>query len=57
MKWACKQQYFDDGRVFKQVYSVSDDAMDSEKSTAGYDEYVDVFDTRAEAEEFRKQDA
>lgn len=51
MKYACIQQYFDNGKVKAFVQSV-DDKVDEFKSNLDCDLYVDVFDTKQEADKW-----
>jgi len=57
MKYACRQRYFDNGLVTAVVYPVIDENYKGyRKEFATCDEYVDVFDSKKEAEQC-KQDA
>jgi hypothetical protein len=52
MKFACIQQYFDNGKVSARVQSVPDDREDSFTSNKDEDLYIDIFETKVEAEKF-----
>ena len=56
MKYACLQRYFDTGKVKAFVTeAVGEYASDYTKSLQRYDEYCDVFDTRTEADQYRRE--
>ena len=54
MKYACIQQYFDNGKVKAFVQPVADDEKDKFISDMDKDLYIDVFDTKKQAEDFAK---
>ena len=56
MKYAVKTKFFDNGRVSATVFSCDENMKANSKSYPSYDEYIDIFDTREEAENW-KQDA
>jgi hypothetical protein len=59
MKYMVIQKYYDTGRTSASIVSIDDndprvkaDGYHKEHST--FDEYIDIFDTEHEAEQFRK---
>lgn len=55
-KYACIQKFYDSGKVTAIVEPVDDDyAVDRHQSLSKYDLYIDVFESRKEADTWRKQ--
>jgi len=55
MKYAVKTRFTDNGKVSSVVFGCDDDLQPSSKCGAAYDEYIDVFDTKEQAEQFKEE--
>ena len=53
MKFGCLQKYYDNGRVEVVVLPVDDDTQNYLVEKPEYDEWLDVFDTKQEADAFK----
>jgi hypothetical protein len=52
-RWACKTQFFDGGRVAASIFPCDANRENSFESTPICDVYIDVFDTKSQAEQFK----
>lgn len=56
MKYAIQTKVYDDGKIFvSPVYEVKDSAKDTYEQYNTFDIYVDVFNTKKEALEFKDE--
>jgi len=54
MKYACIQRYYDNGRVTANVEEVPYETEDSYKEYSKFDQYIDVFHSKEEAEQCKE---
>ena len=53
MKWAVSSYHYDSGRVsVLKPYTVPDETVSHKEETKHFDHYIDVFNTREEADQF-----
>ena len=55
MKYATRVNFFDNGKVTASVFPCDDDQKTGSKTMRTHDEYIDVFDTKQEAEKWKKE--
>lgn len=55
MRYAVEARVFDNGKIITKVRPAEEGETDSNKDTAKCDIWIDIFDTRYEAEQFARQ--
>lgn len=56
MRYAAEETYFDSGATRRRLIAVTDECESRVEYNDGYDYYLDVFATKAEAQQFMRGD-